>query len=218
VDQAIKPFVNSVKRKGGEDQALSNDLRTIQVFKPNHKQEKKGIKMKKLFIGSGIVFFMILTAGLASPAPPPICSATAPCSGNLYLDAVDGTSITTVEGVELTLTETPPQTGQPSNFWTGTLVFPGSSPLYPEVTGTTTVNISVIKSYEMNDDPHCFHNIAGTDGTYILVAEGRNNGFAVNPSSKSSKGQWGFGIRGQLYNVNGFTGSFHGVLFPPPAP
>jgi len=165
--------------------------------------------MKKLFIGTAIAFLMIFTAGFASAAPPyptPVCTATE-CneSGILYFVAVDGTTITTtVDDVTLTLTQVPE-----SAFWTGTLVFPSDSTLFP----STTMYISTIKAPDQADDPHLFSDIAGTDATtgeVILQAEGRTN---ANRTNWSVKNQLGFGIHGTIHSST-FNGSFHGLLFP----
>jgi hypothetical protein len=185
-----------------------NDLRAVQVFKPNHKQEKKGIKMKKLFIVTVMASLMIFIAGFASAAsktPPPVCTVTE-CSesGSLYFVAVDGATVTKVEDVTLTLTRV-----KSGVFWTGKLVFPSDSALFP----STTMNISAIKAPDQADDPHLFRDIAGVDSTtgeVKLQAEGRTNAIGTNASGKS---EYGFGFHGTIHSDT-FTGSFHGPLFP----
>jgi hypothetical protein len=166
--------------------------------------------MKKLFTGTAIAFLMIFTSCSASAfpnpptPPPPVCTATE-CneSGSLYFVAVDGT-VTTVQGVKLTLAQVPG-----SVFWTGTLVFPSSSTLFP----STTMNISAIKAPDLADDPNFFGDIAGTDATtgeVILQAEGRTNAIGMNSSRKNGLA---FGFHGTIHSST-FNGSFHGPLFP----
>ena len=159
--------------------------------------------MKKLITSSAIAFLMVFTAGLASAAGrTPACTATE-CSesGTLVFAAVDGSSVTRVPGITLTLNSVPGTV-----FWTGTLVFPSSSAIFP----STTMNISAIRAPDQDDDSHLFRDIAGTDATtseVILQAEGRDN--AKVWGSK----QLGFGIHGTIHSST-FDGSFHGPLFP----
>jgi hypothetical protein len=173
--------------------------------------------VKKLFIGSAIVLLTIFTAGFAGAAPAPVCTATE-CNelGTLYFVAADGASITTVQDVALVIKPVTPATGQPSNFWTGTLTIPATQGL--PATVTTKYNISAVKAPFLSDDPHLFRNIAGVDATgeVILTAEGCNNDFRINPAVK--KVQFGFGISGKVYDGANFVGSFHGSLFPNTTP
>ncbi|SPF39785.1 exported hypothetical protein [Syntrophobacter sp. SbD1] len=172
--------------------------------------------MKKLLVCAAIASLMIFTAGLASAAPIPVCTSTA-CTetGTLYLVEADGTTITEVDGVVLTLThvakETTPDTDQPNNFWSGTLLFPAGSPLG---TSATTVNISAVKAPWSADDPNVFPDMAGTNaaGTLSLMATGWSNDQGYNPTT--SKNAYGFGIRGKIFDGATFVGVFKGILFP----
>jgi hypothetical protein len=175
-------------------------------------EHKRRFKVKKLFIGTAIAFLMIFTAGFASAAPTPVYTATE-CSesGTLYFVALDGTTITEVEEVQLTLNQVPPSAGQPGNFWTGTLTIPATAGLPAGI--TTTYYVSAIKAPDMSDDPHLFRDIAGTDSTttILLEAEGRTNNFAKNPSV--GRNHYGFFIHGKIYDSGTFVGTFHGPLF-----
>ncbi|MGC9967512.1 MAG: hypothetical protein ABSE08_19105 [Syntrophobacteraceae bacterium] len=153
--------------------------------------------MKKLLIGSAIVFLMIFTAGFATAGVTTTITGT----GNLLFIAPGGTQ-TLVTGAMISITNQTPIPGGPTNVWSGTLTLPPGNPL-----NVATLNITAFRGPQ---DPHLFHRITSSDGsTLLLTAEGRDNERAWYPPKK----KLGFGIRGTVYDPGTFIGSFEGVLF-----
>jgi hypothetical protein len=168
--------------------------------------------VRKLFIGSIIVFLMIFTAGLATAAAPPTAT-TIQAKGNLWFVASATGDVTEVTGATLTLTKVTPTAGQPNNIWTGTLVLPYPNPLSPTV--ETTLDITAFEGAG-SGNPHTFHDITGTNGatqTVLLTATGRDNETARDSALTTPALQKDFGISGKLYDSGAFVGAFEGALF-----
>jgi hypothetical protein len=118
--------------------------------------------MRKLLIGSTIVFLLIFTAGLASADGPakitfPFTTIT---GGTLYfisdLGVVTSDSTTPTTPLTITIYQATVTTGEPTNLFYGTLKMnPGA--------GLLTINFAATQ-----EDANLFH-ITGTDGAGTFV-------------------------------------------------
>ena len=165
--------------------------------------------MRKMLIGSAIVFLMIFTAGLTTAWQPASLFPFTASTGTLYFISRTGTVTSDNTTAKITLNEATVTTGEPTNFFWGTLE------LTP-VTGTTlTFDIAATR-----DEQGVFHITGSTSGA-TLSAEGTiewphgrhgRHGRQFYKSGDTSDNAPSITLGGSIQDGTTFSGRFQGVL------
>jgi hypothetical protein len=157
--------------------------------------------MRKLLIGSAIVFLMIFTAGLATAAQSASLFPFTTTTGTLYFVSGTGT-VTSDTTAAITLNQATVTSGEPANFFWGTLT------LTP-VTGTPlTFDIAATSG-----EGELFHITGSTTSGATLSAEGtiewrRHSGRHARTRVSAPS----ITLGGRILDGTTFTGRFEGVL------
>jgi hypothetical protein len=157
--------------------------------------------MRKLLIGSAVVFLMIFTAGLATALQSASLFPFITTTGTLYFVSGTGT-VTSDATATITLNQATVTTGEPTNFFSGTLTLTpvASTPLTFDIAATS-------------DWGDTFRITGSTTSGATLSAEGtiqwpRHHGrFGRGHASPPS-----ISLVGSILDGTTFTGRFEGVL------
>ncbi len=155
--------------------------------------------MRKLLIGSAIVFLVIFTAGLATAGQSAALFPFTTTTGTLYFISGTGT-VTSDTTATITLNEATVTSGEPTNLFWGTLT------LTP-VTGTPlTFDIAAT-----SEGGGLFRITGSTTSGASLSAEGTLE-WRRGHSRRSHASSPSITLRGSILDGTTFSGRFEGVL------
>ncbi len=156
--------------------------------------------MRKLLIGSAVVFLMIFTAGLATAVQTAPVFPFTTTTGTLYFVSGTGT-VTSDATATITLNQATVTSGEPTNFFWGTLT------LTP-VTGTP-LTFDIAATSEGGDT---FRITGSTTSGATLSAEGTIQWPRHHGRSRAHVSPASISLVGSILDSTTFTGRFEGVL------